>query len=202
MSAKKLILIAIALIAGVSAYSQEFNFGVKGGVTANWLPGTYTDVGDKAVTNIGYYGGLALRCGFSGPVFAQLEALYARKGIRTTNPILGKYSRNISYIEVPLLAGLTFQNDRLRLLLGPEFGFCTGNKIKADNINLSSIGKPRPFDLCIVIQPSVGITDNLAVDLKFDVGLLRVFENASIGDTRDRGRNSSVMLGVSYFFGD
>lgn len=202
MSTKKLFAFAIALLLGVCAYSQDVTFGVKGGASANWIPGTFIDVGDNPVTNVGYYGGVALSYDFSGGLFAQAEILYMRKGISTNNPMMGKYSRNISYIEIPVLAGISLGDDSLRLLLGPEFGVCTGSKVKADVPNPSSLGKPRPFNLSIVLQATYFITDNLGVDLKYDFGVTPVFDEADVFGTRDRGHNRGAMLGLSYFFGD
>lgn len=196
---KRSLIILIALLTGIGASAQEFNFGVKGGVAANWMPGTYLDPGDRARTNVGFYGGIVGALDFDRSIFIELEALYARRGISTSNELLGKYSRNISYIQVPVLAGFKLSDDRFRVMVGPEFGFCVGNKVKSDAIyNPASIGEVNPFNLSFVLQTTYLIVDMLGVDFKFDYGINRTMRNAK----DDRGRNMSLQLGLSLYFGN
>lgn len=202
MSIRKIFITALALMLGAGASAQGLNFGVKAGVTANWIPGTYGDLGDDPATNIGFYGGLSATHDFASNLFLQAEALYARKGISTVNPILGKYTRNISYIQVPLMVGVRTYGDHLRVMAGPALAYCLGTTVKSDVYNPASLGSPRDFDLSFVLQTTYLVAENLGVDLKFDFGITPAFKDAAIAGTVDEGRNSSVMIGFSYFFGN
>ena len=56
---KKLSIIAVlSLLMGTVAFGQDFNLGIKGGVAANWMPGTVIDGFDRPTTNVGFYGGI------------------------------------------------------------------------------------------------------------------------------------------------
>lgn len=201
MKTKRIILLAVlALMAGAPASAQEFSFGVKAGVAGNWMKRTWLDVGDRVVPNIGFYAGVAGNIDLSDLMFAQAELIFARKGISTRSEILGKYSRNISYIQLPLFVGIKLGSDNLRLMLGPEFGVCVGNKVKADTYNPSSVGTVRPFNLAIAAQVNYMITDEFGIDFKVDMGLTRTMKDAAIQDRQDEGRNLSVQAGVCYFF--
>lgn len=201
MKTKRIILLAVlALMAGAPASAQEFSFGVKAGVAGNWMKRTWLDVGDRVVPNIGFYAGVAGNIDLSDLMFAQAELIFARKGISTRSEILGKYSRNISYIQLPLFVGFKLGSDNLRLMLGPEFGVCVGNKVKADTYNPSSVGTVRPFNLAIAAQVNYMITDEFGIDFKVDMGLTRTMKDAAIQDRQDEGRNLSVQAGVCYFF--
>ena len=201
MKTKRIILLAVlAMMAGAPASAQEFSFGVKAGVAGNWMKRTWLDVGDRVVPNIGFYAGVAGNIDLSDLMFAQAELIFARKGISTRSEILGKYSRNISYIQLPLFVGFKLGSDNLRLMLGPEFGVCVGNKVKADTYNPSSVGTVRPFNLAIAAQVNYMITDEFGIDFKVDMGLTRTMKDAAIQDRQDEGRNLSVQAGVCYFF--
>ena len=202
MTRKLFATLAICLCFSLGASAQDFGFGVKGGVAANWMPGTVIDGFDRPTTNVGFYGGLVGDLNFDGSFFLQMEALYARKGVSTNSDITGKYSRNISYIQVPLLAGFKLSDDRFRVMFGPEFGFCVGEKIKIGNdagFDPASSGKASPFNLAISLQTTYLIAGNLGVDVKFDYGLTKTLKDTF---TKDNGRNMSLQIGLSYIFGD
>ena len=203
---KKLsVIAALSLLMGTAAFSQDFNLGIKGGVAANWMPGTVIDNFDRPNTNVGFYGGITGTLDFDGSFFMQVEALYARKGITTNSDVYGKFSRNIPYIQLPLLAGFKLSDDRFRIMVGPEFGFNIGDNIKSDTpVDLSLYGKPAPFNLALAIQTTYLIAGNLGVDVKFDYGLTKTFQlpediKASI---KESGRNMSLQIGLCYIFGD
>lgn len=201
MKTKRIFLLTVlALMIGASVSAQDFRFGVKAGVAGNWMKRTWLDVGDRIVPNIGFYAGMAGNVELSDIMFAQAELLFARKGVSTRNEALGKYSRNISYIQLPLFIGFKLGSDDLRLMLGPEFGVCVGNKVISDVPNLSSIGTVRPFNLAIAAQINYMITDELGIDFKVDMGLTRTMKDAAIRDVQDEGRNLSVQAGMCYFF--
>ena len=190
------VLLAFSFVAGASA--QDFYFGVKGGIAANWMPGTYLDLYDVAQTNVGFYGGVSAALDFDGSFFPQMEVLYARKGVTTNNEFTGRYSRNISYIQVPVLAGFKLVDDRFRIMLGPEFGFCIGQNIRTQYETPAIKGTPAPFNFALALQTTYLIVDNLGVDVKFDYGLTKTMKDA----LNDNGRNMSLQIGLSFIFGD
>lgn len=202
MKARLILAAAVATLLCVTASAEGFNFGVKGGISGNWMPRTFIDYGDRVVPNFGFYGGITGALDISDMAFGQVEVLYSRKGISTRSDIQGKYSRNISYIQVPVLFGMKMYSERFSLMLGPEFNFCIGNKIKCDYPNFSSMGEPRKFNFGIAVQATFMVTDNLGVDVKADVGLTKTMQNAVNPTTGadDQGRNLGVLLGLCYKF--
>lgn len=201
MKAKRIVLLSIlALMIGALASAQNFSFGVKAGVAGNWMKKTLIEWDDRVVPNIGFYAGVAGNIELSDLMFVQAELLFARKGISTKNDRLGKYSRNISYIQLPLFVGFKLGSDDLRLMLGPEFGVCVRNKVVADNYNPSSVGTVRPFNLAIAAQINYMITDEIGIDFKVDMGLTKTMKVPEFEGRTTEGRNLSVQAGVCYFF--
>lgn len=201
MKTKRIILLSVlALMIGAPAFAQDFRFGAKAGVAGNWMKRTLIEPDDRVVPNIGFYAGVAGNIELSDLMFAQAELLFARKGISTRNEILGKYSRNISYIQLPLFVGFKLGSDDLRLMLGPEFGVCVRNKVVADAYNPSSVGTVRPFNLAIAAQINYMITDEIGIDFKVDMGLTRTMKVPEFEGRTTEGNNLSVQAGVCYFF--
>lgn len=206
MKTKSLFTIVLALLIAVSASGQGFHFGVKGGVSGNWMPGTNLNPDDYPIMNVGFYGGVTGTFFLSDMTFLQAEAIYTRKGVSTNSEITGKYSRNISYIQVPVFFGFAVgSDDALRFMVGPEFAFAVGNQV-VTNAVLNPAGgdkyKPADFNFGIGFQISYFITDGLAIDLRFDKGFTRTLKPAVSTTIEDKGTNLGVMLGVSYMFGN
>lgn len=198
MHMKKIILtLALAVAAVTSVSAQEVFFGVKGGISGNWIPKTNIDVEDKVLPNIGFYGGVACSWEFNDMAFLQTELLYARKGISTKNQLLGtKYWRRLHYLELPIMFGIKAAGDRFRFAIGPQFAYCVGNKVNDETWYSYSIAENvRKFNFGIVLQPSYLVIDQLAVDLKLDWSLTNTFEDSDIG------RNLCLQLGVTWWFG-
>lgn len=200
MKTKRIILLAVlALTIGASASAQDFRFGVKAGVAGNWVKRTLLTPGDRVVPNIGFYGGVAGNIELSDLMFAQAELLFARKGISTRNNVFGEYSRNISYIQLPLFVGFKLGED-VGLMLGPEFGVCVGNRVIKNEYDPSSIGTVCPFNLAIAGQINYMITDELGIDFKVDLGLTRTLKIPEFEGRTTDGNNLSVQVGMCYFF--
>ncbi len=206
MTAKSLFTSALALLIGAGAFGQGFHFGVKGGISGNWMPRTNINIDDTPVMNVGFYGGVTGTLFLSEMSFLQAEAIYTRKGVSTNSDLTGKYSRNVSYIQVPVFFGLALgSDDALRFMLGPELAFAIGNQV-VTNAALNPAGgdkyKPTAFNFGIGFQISYFITDGLGIDLRFDKGLTKTLKPAVTGALEDKGTNLGVMLGVSYMFGN
>lgn len=202
---KLLTFLASALLFGcISANAQDFDFGLKAGITGNWLPNTIIDDGDKVLPNLGFYGGVFGDVNLSESFFVRAEAMYARKGVSTRNDYTShKYSRYLSYLEVPVLAGFRLgYDDRVMFLAGPGFAYCFGDKVQQDGIfDPASTGNVNKFDLSLVLQASYLLTESLAVDFRVDYGFLRVLGKNELTGLEDKGRNLGIMFGFSYAFG-
>jgi len=211
MKLKKLFLataLALCLGAGASA-QEEWEFGIKGGIALNMMPGTTVTAFDKYQANFGFQGGVYTCFYLSDLLMGQVELLYSRKGVSTVNHAgevaFGggtlKYSRNIHYLQLPVMIGFhSFFEDRIRLMIGPELNVCLGNKIKAnyhDPAFDNDKYKVNTFNLGLGLQATYFVTDALGVDFKFDFGLTRTF----VASTGDKGHNTAVQLGLCYRFG-
>ena len=209
---KYMLATVLALSLGASAFGQtSYDFGVKGGFSANMMPGTTAILYDQFEPNIGFQGGLFSTFYLSDNIISQVELLYARKGVRTVNhtpEALGDskdiYARHIHYLQLPLLIGWdSLGGSSLRIMTGPEPGYCLGNHIRTsygdkkethfedDDFMLNS------FNLAWAAQATYFITSALGLDVKFDYGITPTFKK----DTHDKGHNAGLQVGLCYRFG-
>ena len=198
--------LGLALCASVSAQTP-FDLGLKGGIALNMMPGTSAILYDEFIPNIGFQGGAFSTFYLSDDLVGQVEVIYARKGVSTVNHTpemagLSKdtYSRNIHYLQVPLLIGLDGLADgNFRIMTGPEAGILLGSHIRT---NTSTIFDDEDFglndfNLAWALQTTYFVTDALGIDFKLEYALTRTF----IKETRDAGHNAAVQIGLSYRFG-
>ena len=202
MFAKRILLVIIVFLAGcASVCAQDFSFGVKAGVAGNRINRTNLVSGERVVPNIGFYAGIAGNVELSDLMFAQAELLFARKGMNKKHELFGSYSRNISYLQLPLFVGFKLGSDDLRLMLGPEFGLCVGGNVKRyENAPEVIEEMVAPFNLAVAVQVNYMFADELGLDFKVDYGVTRTFRNDNVKGLWNDGRNLSVQLGLCYFF--
>ena len=192
--------LALALSAGANA-QDDWEFGVKGGVALNFMPCTTVNPGDQVTANVGFQGGAFATCYLTDSFVGQIELLYSRKGVGTINNTILKdpdlFSHNIHYLQIPVLFGVTsLADDRMKVLVGPELNMCLGHKVIGNHLN-PFINEPCQFNLGLGVQSTFFLTDALGIDLKFDFGLTRTFKE----ETKDKGHNAAIQLGLSYRFG-
>jgi len=204
---KTLVATLMALIMGASASAQDMlDFGLKGGIALNMMPWTTAIPYDEFQPNIGFQAGGFGSFYLSDNILGQIELLYSRKGVRTVNhstEIAGldkmTYTRNINYIQIPVLIGwYSLFDNKLELMTGPELGICLGSKIKANYDDpVAEALDLNTFNLAWALQSTYFILDSLGVDVKLEYGITKTFRP----EANDRGHNAAFQLGICYRFG-
>lgn len=197
---KVLVSCALLLSFATVAKAQDFQFGLKGGLSASWLQGTVVTGYEQVIPHVNFYAGGYTTYDLSRDFFLQAELLYAGRGHSDRSEILPKYSRSLGYLMVPVFAGY-YLVDNLSLMLGPEFGYLLFSKTKAGDKVTDTLKDCRRFNICIAMQMNYMISDNFGVDVKFDWGLNKTFKPGMYAkDVNDNGRNMAVQIGVCYKF--
>lgn len=196
---RKLLLSVLCVLCCASAFAQsEFYVGLKGGIAGNWMPHTTIMPDDKVLPNFGFYGGATFTYDITEFISAQTELLYSRKGVTTRGQVNGnKYVRNIHYALMPIYFSMRLSDDRCRVMIGPQFGYAIGDKIKSESfIEPAAASELNRFNLALAIQATYFVTDELGVDVKVEQAFTKTFK-----DSTDKGRNACVMFGICYRFG-
>lgn len=113
---KNFLLAALLLCLASQAHAQ---FGVKGGVNEAVLTGR---VGEDATYKTYFHAGLFYEFKVLGPLSIQPEVLYSLQGSQLKGATtVTNYTTQLNYIQVPLLAKLTF--GPVYVEAGPQFGY-------------------------------------------------------------------------------
>lgn len=218
-----LLALPMMVAAQVGKYRSDLAIGVNGGILMNRI--TFSPRVQQGMT-MGPEIGLSLRytCEkyFAAVCALQAEINYSRLGWKEV-PEDGTYTyqRNLDYVHIPLMARLGFGRERKGfmgyIILGPEVGFCIGDKelrtgewteegIPATPEGpTSQYGKAveKKFDYGILggagvefSHPRVG---HFAVEGRYVFGLSDIFKNGK-KDPFGRSAHSSIVVKMSYFW--
>lgn len=217
------ILLCTSLSAQVGEHRSDFAVGVNGGYTLNKVTFNPTI---KQTLHGGPTMGVTLRytCEKYFAVYCALQAEinYARLGwkelIETSTDT---YSREMDYIQVPFFARLALGKERGGfqgfLLLGPQIGFCIGDKERKggewSNYTLSRRpnGIIQQYGLEIDNRFEYGISGGLgaevstksghrfAIEGRYFYGLSDIFANSK-KDPFGRSNNGTIFAKVAYLF--
>ena len=109
--------------------TPEYYLGFHGGVSASSVIFTPRVDGMSPITKgcvLGGNGGLVFRYAGHKYCALQTELNYVHRGWAEKNDSLGKYSRSLHYIEIPLLMHINAGSDKAKWIfnLGPQIGYC------------------------------------------------------------------------------
>lgn len=176
---------------------QSMRFGPTVGLTARYTCEKY----------------FKMLCAFQG------EINYSQAGWKES-PETDKetYQRTLHYIHMPLLANLGFGKERGGvkgfLTLGPQLGFCVGEKTREGeryNVPQALVGGKDQHELGVEKRFEYGITGGLGMDVstrsghhfivegRYFYGLSDIFGNTK-KDPFGRSANSTIFVKLSYLF--
>ena len=222
---KRFLTISIVLLLSISIKAQIeqprhiLEFGVAGGMNLNKMEFQPTV---RQTSLNGMNGGVSLRYTsekyFSMICAAQVEVNFAQRGWKEDfdDETGNGYSRTLNYVEVPLLAHLSWGKEergfQFFVNMGPQFGFFIGEEEKYT-------GNWQPQERPISINPiygkvvenkfDYGIAGGLGVELKTNAGnfflegryyygLSDIFGNSKTDDFgRSANQTISIRLGYS-----
>jgi Outer membrane protein beta-barrel domain len=187
----KLLLTAAITIINVSAFSQGFKIGAKGGATINKISGQTF----KEKFTYGYHIGGFVTIKLSERFAVQPEVLFNQVNVDTSSKFSTIYEFNklskvqLKYLSIPLL--LNYNAGKiLTLQAGPQFGILT-NKSKSLVQNGKDAFKSGDFSMVGGVQLKLS---SFRVYGRYVVGL----SNLNDIDNKDQWKNQSVQLGVGF----
>lgn len=223
-----LLLLPFAVTAQVGESRRTIAIGAGGGLMLNSVG---FDPTVKQKMHMGPTVGLAARFTsekyFSAYCALQIELNLSELGWREnvlnaqSEPLPDTYSRDIYYLQLPLLARLGWGREHRGLmgyfLAGPQVGWCLGEKTHQGTFTLNEEGVPdRPsgtygqYGLAVQRKFDYGITAGLGMELstaaghfllegRYYYGLSDIFNNAK-KDTFGRSNNGTIVVKLTYLF--
>ncbi|MBP4137322.1 outer membrane beta-barrel protein [Flavobacterium geliluteum] len=201
---KKIIVIAIFLLAGVSNAQVTFKPGLRTGAAFSTFSNTQSDY--KTDFYLGAFGEINLT-----KVYAlQPEITYIRQGSNNIKTYIGyntdtgediTVSRNleIDYLSLAMINKFTF-NGGFQVMAGPTVDFRLQDNLIYENTDV---------DLTLVAGFGYRLPSGLAFEARFKKGFVDVLDSDYYGSNngnndywfRDYNTNINFQLGVSYSFG-
>eukprot|EP01029_Cantina_marsupialis_P006922 TRINITY_DN1763_c0_g1_i4.p1 TRINITY_DN1763_c0_g1~~TRINITY_DN1763_c0_g1_i4.p1 ORF type:complete len:198 (-),score=27.98 TRINITY_DN1763_c0_g1_i4:1148-1741(-) len=196
---KKILLLLAVVALSVTAFAQDVQFGLKGGLNFANLSG---DDADGDVRTDIYLGGFA-RIGLTETLDFQPELIYSRQGSKDEEDNIDVKWKS-SYLNIPLLLRANlFQSDNFHAIVGPQIGIHLDSEIEAEEGNYSQgteINKMmNDLDLSLALGLEYTITDKIGIDLRYNLGISNIVDEDKVDGDVDI-KNSVFQLGVSMTF--
>lgn len=222
-----LVLLSVALLpdlyAQIGEERRDVAIGLNGGYALNKVSFNPTI---KQSFHGGYTAGLTARyicekyfaalCGIQGEV--NIAQLGWKELIETSSDT---YERTMSYVQIPVLMHMGFGKEhggvKAFLVLGPQVGFCLGEKEKKTGAWTEQTLSYRPngiiqqYDKKVEKKFEYGLTGGLGIEVstrskhhfllegRYFYGLSDIFHNSK-KDTFGRSANGAIIAKVSYLF--
>jgi Outer membrane protein beta-barrel domain len=195
MLMKKYCFLLVVIALGSAPAWAQVDIGVKAGMNVSTVK--YKNA-DPNTASIGFNAGALAQITVTKGFFIRPELLYSVKGYQfATMGGGGKGTLNLSYINIPLLAGFPV-GDQFQFLAGPEIGFMTKASSKFGGNKEDVTDNFQHFDWGLDIGATCKITPVLGVEARYNYG----FRGLVRGITTDQngGQTGSAKDGSNRVF--
>lgn len=198
---KKYLLLAVVLFSFTQLFSQDTRFGVRGGLN---LSNFFADEPDDTNLRTGFNVGITTKTALiEDMIFLQAELGYSGKGSKVEGD-LGELSLDLGYIDLPLLASISFANT-LNLEGGVYAAYLVSTGISGTTNSGTSFSEDissdnfKKFDYGLVGGASIDFLP-ITVGVRYHYGLQNIMDNDVANYLGDDVRNSVFQLYVALSF--
>jgi hypothetical protein len=176
----------------------QIRLGVKGGLNI----ANAKNLTASPQERYSFHAGFNLQQTINKKMFFQPELLYSSKGHSFTSDFASSDGANrLDYLSIPVLFGYRV-DDRLSILLGPEFNYLLKSAVRYDRA-VSNFTKQYPrFDAGIDLGLAYRINKKLGAELRYYYGFNTLYYTDFAGVKHDevKGANRTFQAGVTYWF--
>ena len=191
---KKLFLLAVIAVFGFTTVNaQEISFGAKAGLNLASVTGDETEDLDGRTA---FHFGVVAEIGISDKFSIQPELLYSAQG--ATESFEGiDIDLNLDYINLPVMAKF-YVADGFSLEAGPQIGFLTSAKAKADGEEEDVKDFVKGSDFGANFGVGYKLESGLNFNARYNLGL----SNLNDGEDSDdfKNQNGVFQISIGYFF--
>lgn len=203
MKIKKLLLATFAVALFATASAQDLTYGVKVGINVASLSSDGDSEGQKSL--VGLHLGATAAYSLDDKSAISAELLFSQQGAKWSESYDGdeytdKYK--LSYLNIPIMYNY-YVIDKLAVKAGIQPGFLLSSKYKweVSYDGESESGKEdlegiSGFDFAIPIGVSYDVTDNIAVELRYNIGVSNIYKDSAEGSSS----NNVFAISAAYKF--
>lgn len=198
MKNMKKIILSLVLLSGIYAvnaqsWSDDIQFGVRGGLNLSTVVG---DDFDEPDSRSGYYAGLVIETPLSERFSIQPEVFYATQGFDlAAQENQQDSSFKLDYIQIPVMFKI-YIIDGLNMQVGPQFGFKVNEEVNlvGDAIGIDfDTDAIKDFDMQIASGLEYKFGKNFFAQARYTRGLSKMIEDT-------KAYNSVLSFGVGLMF--
>lgn len=173
---KKLLIIAIGVLAAGAVQAQDVSFGVKAGGNMSNIIKTNDDSYETEFKP-GFHAGLTMEIGLGNTFSFAPELMFSQKGYKTDS-FGGTFTQTTNWIDVPILAKIK-AGPAFNIFLGPQVSFLTQttnkfegdfgtvrNEIEEDSDTFKKSIAGGVIGAGFDITPKIGISARYALDFQ------------------------------------
>lgn len=192
---KKISLLALLVVAGMTLHAQRADFGLKGGLNlSTWS----NDNDSRGYSNrTGYHAGVFSTVHL-GPFFAiQPEVVYSSQGTKYTDVANREHNLQMNYLNIPVMAQVKVGGG-LYAQAGPQIGFLMNVKDKVGDVETGFFNKDdfKKTDVALGFGLGFAGVSPFGVDARYNLGLTNINEGGS-----SNIKNNTLQIGVTYRLG-
>jgi hypothetical protein len=196
---KRMILLCVCAIIGLTQAQAQLSFGVKAGANFSTISKiNYSAAGESDDSSIdlfkpkyvpGFHIGCYLRSNFTPSIGVQAELLYSMMGYKLSMPMVEALVKDASikstmhYVDVPVLFNFTVPNTGLFFELGPQLGLFLTDKGsvsgKTDEGSLGFTVKKLGQGARLDVSAAAGLGYRLSSGIVFSARYLYEFKTSS-----------------------
>lgn len=186
---KNLCILLLICGMGHTAVSQNFYFGIKGGLNLTTLSGDTAGLDSRTAIHFGLMSEFIITEKFS----VQPELLYSGQGARADGESL-----KLDYLILPIM-GKYYIADGLSLEVGPQFGLLLSAKTEFDGEDdLDIKDEFRDFDFGVNFGLGYKLQNGLNFGLRYNLGISNAYFDDFFQDMKVH--NSVFQISLGYLF--
>lgn len=198
---KKYLVLVIVLFSFTQIFAQETLFGVRGGLN---LSNFFADEPDDTNLRPGFNVGLTTKTALVEDMFyLQAELGYTTKGSKVEGD-LGEASLNLGYIDLPLMASISFAN-LINLEGGMYAAYLVNTSVSGETASGVSFSDDissdnfKKFDYGLVGGANIELQP-LTIGVRYHYGMQNIMDNDVANFLGDDVRNSVFQVYVALSF--
>jgi len=191
-----LLLVTVFTFGFVNAQDKEdMSFGVKAGLNISSLSNIDEDGVNKDPL-IGFHVGFFGEFMISDKFAIQPELLYSSQGVKFDSEG-EKAEIKLDYINIPIMAKY-YVADAFSLELGPQIGFLVSSDLESGGVSVDLKDETKSIDVSLGFGASYNFAENFMFGARYNLGLTRVQEDLSPGESESKNSVFQISLGYKF----
>ena len=193
---KKISLLALVLVVGVTVQAQKINIGLKGGLNLASVSDSENE--DDVRSRLGYHAGLFFNIPVSPQIAIQPEAVYSNQGTKYNLPGNDDLNLSLNYINIPVMVQAMVGRG-FYAQFGPQLGILTSVSDKVGDTELNSVSKDdfKTTDVSLGFGVGFKARTGLGLDARYNLGLTNINNSGRSANIK----NNVLQLGLQLQLG-